>query len=294
MLAPVGGTGPSSPPPVWAARREGKEGGMSILAASAVDDVDGQPVVPLTGGGAMPLIGLGTWQMEGDDARRAVSRALEVGYRHVDTATMYGNEDQVGRALADSALSREQVFVTSKLPPQQAGRAREVLAQSLEALDLDHLDLWLVHWPPGGASPQTWTQLLEAQAEGLAAAVGVSNYSLKQIDELIAATGTAPAVNQVRFGPALWDPDLVTGHAERGVVLEGYSPFKTTDLSAPALVAIAQEHGKTPAQVVLRWHVQHAVVAIPKSTDPERIAANLDVFDFALTAEQVAALDGLG
>ncbi len=254
-----------------------------------------QPTVPLTGGGAMPLIGLGTWQSEGDDARRSVARALEVGYRHVDTATAYGNEDQVGAAIADSALSREQLFVTTKLPPDRAGEAHEVLAQSLEALDLDHLDLWLVHAPPPeGESPALWTRFLEARSEGLTAAVGVSNYSLEQIDELISATGQAPAVNQVRFGPALWDPALVAGHAERGVVLEGYSPFKTTDMDDAGLTAIAAAHGKAPGQVVLRWHVQHGVVAIPKSVHDERIAANLDVFDFALDDDQMATLDGLG
>ena len=263
---------------------------MSTPPTSSSD----QPTLPLTGGGAMPLLGLGTWQIRGDEARRAVATALEVGYRHVDTATMYGNEAEVGRAIAESDLSREQVFVTTKLPPAEAGRASEVLADSLEALDLDHLDLWLIHWPPGGASPQTWSALLQAQDEGLAAAVGVSNYSLAQIDELIAATGRAPAVNQVRFGPALWDPHLLAGHTERGVVLEGYSPFRTTDLGAPALTAIAEAHGRTAAQVVLRWHVQHGVVAIPKSADPARIAANLDVLDFELTAAQMADVDALG
>ena len=257
-----------------------------------LDSGSDQPTVPLTGGGAMPLLGLGTWQARGDDARRAVSRALEVGYRHVDTATMYGNEDQVGAAIAESALSREQVFVTTKLPPQRAEAAHEVLAQSLEALDLDHLDLWLVHAPPSeGASPRLWTRFLEARSEGLAAAVGVSNYSLAQIDELVAATGEAPAVNQVEFGPTLWDPDLVAGHAERGVVLEGYSPFKTTDMDDERLLAIAREHGRTPGQVVLRWHVQHGVVAIPKSTDDQRIADNLDVFGFTLDEDEMGVLD---
>lgn len=267
-------------------------GGTAGDTVSAGPD---QPTVPLTGGGAMPLLGLGTWQAEGDGARRAVARALEVGYRHVDTATMYGNEDQVGAAIAESALSREQLFVTSKLPPRRADAAHEVLAQSLEALDLDHLDLWLVHWPPPqGQGVALWTRFLEARTEGLAAAVGVSNFSLEQIDELVDATGEAPAVNQVEFGPSLWDPDLVAGHAERGVVLEGYSPFKSTDMEHADLLRVAEETGRTPGQVVLRWHVQHGVVAIPKSTDPGRIAANLDVFGFDLDEAQMAALDGLG
>lgn len=252
-----------------------------------------QPTVPLAGGGAMPLLGLGTWQVQGDDARRAVERALEVGYRHLDTATAYGNEAQVGEAIAASALSREQVFVTTKLPPKRADEAQEVLAQSLEALDLDHLDLWLVHAPPPqGTGPALWTRFLEARSEGLTAAVGVSNHSLAQIDELVDATGQAPAVNQVAFGPALWDPDLLAGHVERGVVLEGYSPFRTTDMDDADLARIAEGHGRTPGQVVLRWHVQHGVVAIPKSTDDQRIADNLDVFGFALDEGEMTTLDG--
>ncbi|MDM8084644.1 aldo/keto reductase [Cellulomonas cellasea] len=246
-------------------------------------------------GADIPLLGLGTWQSEGDDARRAVRDALELGYRHVDTATGYGNESLVGRGLADSGVPRDEVFLTTKLPPDAAGRERETLERSLADLGVDHVDLWLVHWPPAGAAtPSTWKQFIALRDEGLTRAIGVSNYSLAQIDELVAATGEAPAINQIPWSPGDHDPDLVAGHAERGVALEGYSPFKRTDLADPSLVEIAAAHGVTPRQVVLRWHLEHQVVVIPKSVNRDRIAANLEVTGFSLTSDEVARIDALG
>jgi 2,5-diketo-D-gluconate reductase A len=251
------------------------------------------PAVKLPDGGSMPLLGFGTWQIRGDEAYRAVRHALEAGYRHLDTATMYGNEEQVGRALRDSGVPREQVFVTTKLPPDRVGRERATLDASLRALGVDAVDLWLIHWPPSaGASVPMWRAVLKARGEGLAAAAGVSNYGAKDLDELIGATGQAPAVNQVRWGPALYDPATVAQHRERGIVLEGYSPFKTTNLKDPTLVAIAAAHGVDSARVVLRWHVQHGVVVIPKSVTPERIASNAQL-DFTLTDAEMAAIDAL-
>ncbi len=242
----------------------------------------------------VPLLGLGTWQSDGDDAYRAVRHALDVGYRHVDTATGYGNEDQVGRGIAASRVDRADVFVTSKLPPDAAGRERETLENSLRLLGTDHLDLWLVHWPPNAqATPSTWQAFRELRDEGLVRAIGVSNYSLDQIDELVAATGEAPAINQIPWSPRDHDPALVAGHAQRGVALEGYSPFKRTDTSDPVLAEVARDHGVSVQQVVLRWHLQHRVVVIPKSVTPERIEANLDVLGFTLTDEEVARIDGL-
>ncbi len=242
----------------------------------------------------MPLLGLGTWEARGDEAYDAVRRALEVGYRHVDTATMYRNEQQVGRAIADSAVPRAEVFVTTKLPQGNAGRERETLDESLAALGVDQLDLWLIHWPPGGrASPAVWEQLLEAQRAGLVRAVGVSNYSLAQIDELERASGVLPAVNQIEWSPALYDEQTLAGHRERGVQLEGYSPLKTVDLRDPRLLGIAAAQGVTAAQVVIRWHVQHEVVVIPKSSDPARIAENADVAGFSLSDDDMSALDSL-
>jgi diketogulonate reductase-like aldo/keto reductase len=240
----------------------------------------------------MPLLGLGTWQARGGDVVDAVRTALERGYRLLDTATMYRNERQVGQALAESGLPRDELFVTTKLPQGNAGRERETLAESLEALGLDHVDLWLIHWPPGGrARPDVWERLLALQAEGRALDVGVSNYSLAQIDELERATGRLPAVNQVEWSPALFDGHVLEEHRRRGVQLEGYSPLRATNLRDPRLARIAGAHGVTPAQVVLRWHVEHRIVAIPKSTNPARIAENAAIFDFALTAAEVAELD---
>jgi 2,5-diketo-D-gluconate reductase A len=254
----------------------------------------GQPTVALDQAGAMPLVGLGTWQMTGARCQAAVRSALEVGYRHIDTATIYRNEREVGRAVRDSGIAREQVFVTTKLPPSDAGRERRTLDNSLRALAMDHVDLWLVHWPPRGrALVSTWKELLAVRDQGLARAVGVSNYSTAQLDELIGATGAAPQVNQIPWAPTRYDAALLGEHRRRGVVLEGYSPFKNTDLRHPVLVEIAARYGVTPAQVVLRWHLEHEVVVIPKSATPERIAANFDVFGFSLTNEELGRIDGL-
>jgi diketogulonate reductase-like aldo/keto reductase len=250
--------------------------------------------VKLGGGTSMPLLGFGTWRLRGEEAYRAVRDALDAGYRHVDTATMYGNEAEVGRALRDSGVPREQVFVTTKLPAENARREAGTLEASLRALGVDAVDLWLIHWPPGGAGVPVWRELLAAEQSGRARAVGVSNYSLSQLDELTAATGRTPAVNQIRWGPSLHDPEILAGHRERGVVLEGYSPFKTTNLADPVLARVAAAHGVDPARVVLRWHVQHGVVVIPKSSRAERIRTNGDIGGFVLTDDEMAAIDGLG
>jgi diketogulonate reductase-like aldo/keto reductase len=247
--------------------------------------------VNLNSGGALPLLGFGTWQLRGDAAYRAALAALEAGYRHIDTATMYGNEDEVGRALRDSGVPRDDVFVTTKLPPERAGREDETLAASLRALGLDAVDLWLIHWPPR-RSVQVWERFVAARTDGRARAIGVSNYDLGEIDELTAATGVTPAVNQIRFGPALYDAKLVAGHRERGVVVEGYSPFKTTNLRDRTLVRIAEAHDADPARVVLRWHLQRGIVVIPKSARPERIARNFDL-SFELTEAELIEIDGL-
>jgi diketogulonate reductase-like aldo/keto reductase len=192
----------------------------------------------------------------------------------LDTARVYRNEDEVGRAVRDIGIAREDVFITTKLPPDRAGRARETLSASLADLDTEYVDLWLIHWPPGGASPETWRALVAARREGRARAVGVSNYSIAQIDELIESTGEAPAVNQVKWSPSLHDPVELAAHRERGVVPEGYSPFKSTSLRHPTLVEIANAHGVTPAQVMIQWHVQHGIVVIPKTARLDRLKTN--------------------
>ncbi|WP_230393375.1 aldo/keto reductase [Plantactinospora alkalitolerans] len=255
-----------------------------------------QPTAQLPGEVRMPMLGFGTWQISGQKAYEAVREALDVGYRHIDTATMYGNEDEVGRAIRDSGVAREDVFLTTKLPPERAGRERETIAASLAALDTGYVDLWLIHWPPGNdrASIATWRELLAVRDEGLVQTVGVSNYDTIELDVLIEATEEAPAVNQVRWGPALHDPRRLAENQERGVVLEGYSPLKTTDLRDPVLVEIARAHGVTPSQVVLRWHIDHGIVAIPKSATPSRIRENFDIFGFSLGDDELRQLDAMG
>jgi 2,5-diketo-D-gluconate reductase A len=252
--------------------------------------------VSFANGGEIPVVGFGTWQITGQTCRDAVRTALRSDYRHIDTATMYRNEAEVGAAWQDSGLPRDEIFLTTKLPPERARQARRVLEQSLHNLGTDHVDLWLVHWPPRSddALAALWTEFVAARDAGLTRYIGVSNCSAAQIDLLVRTGVEAPVLNQIPFGPNDWDADLVTAHADRGVVVEGYSGFKRTDLKAPALVAAAEAHGVTVPQVVVRWHVQHGVVVIPKSKTPERIAANIDVDGFTLTADEMAAIDGLG
>jgi 2,5-diketo-D-gluconate reductase A len=254
------------------------------------------PAVALRGGGQLPMIGFGTWKLRADNAREAVRAALAAGYRHLDTATMYANEDEVGEALADSGLERYEVFVTTKIRPSDAGRARKVLQASLRALRTDYLDLWLVHWPPPRTvdSRQLWNEVLEVQADGYVRDVGVSNYSLPQLDDLTKSSGQTPAVNQIDWGPTFYDPTVLAGHAERRIAVEGYSPLKNTDLDDPVLAKIAAAHGVSTAQVVLRWHLEHGITVIPKSARPERIAANFDLLGFSLTAAEIAAIDKMG
>jgi diketogulonate reductase-like aldo/keto reductase len=247
----------------------------------------------LTSGAAMPLLGFGTWQITGNECYDAVRSALDVGYRHIDTATVYRNEEEVGRALGASGVPRDDVFVTSKVPPH-ADDPRKTLETSLQKLGTDHLDLWLIHWTEGESIHEDlWQALLEAQQAGKVRDVGVSNYSLDQLDRLAEASGRQPAVNQIEWAPTLYDAEVERGHAERGVVLEGYSALKNSDLDDPVLRDVAEAHAVTPAQVVLRWHLEHGVVVIPKSANPDRIAANFAITDFSLSPEDVARIDAL-
>jgi 2,5-diketo-D-gluconate reductase A len=252
------------------------------------------PVADLGGGVAMPMVGFGTWQLGGRRGYEAIRSALDAGYRHIDTATMYRNESEVGRAIKDSKLDRGDVFITTKLPPGKADRARATLSDSLTALGTDHVDLWLVHWPPRGrTSVLLWREFLALRDEGLCRRVGVSNYSIAQIDELIAATGERPAVNQIPWSPAQYDPALLAAHADRGVHVEGYSPLKGTRLRDPVLAEIAARHHVTAAQVVLRWHLELGITVIPKSARRDRIESNLDLFGFSLSPDDMARLSRL-
>jgi 2,5-diketo-D-gluconate reductase A len=252
------------------------------------------PEVDLGGGAAMPMVGFGTWQLGGRHGYEAIRYALDIGYRHIDTATMYRNEREVGQAIRDSGLDRGQVFVTTKLLPGSAGRARTALAESLRALGMDYVDLWLIHWPPRRQdSAPLWREFLALRDEGLCRSVGVSNYDIAQIDELIAATGERPAVNQIPWSLSQYDAALLAAHADRGVAVEGYSPLKGTRLRDPVLAEIAARHQVTPAQVVLRWHLDHGITVIPKSAKPDRIRSNFDLFTFSLTPAEVTRLDHL-
>ncbi|MER7003384.1 aldo/keto reductase [Dactylosporangium sp. NPDC000555] len=252
------------------------------------------PAVELAPGVSLPTIGFGTWQITGQSAYESTRTALDVGYRHIDTATMYGNEEQIGRALRDSGLERSEVFITTKLPPSHAGRERQTIEASLKALGVDYVDLWLIHWPPSrGKSLPTWTSFLEQRDAGRIRAAGVSNYDTALVDELIRETGETPVVNQVPWSPAQHEPEFLDDMRERRVVVEGYSSLKNTPLNDPRLVAIASAHGVTVPQVVLRWQLHHDIVIIPKSAREARMRENLAVLGFALTAEEIATIDAL-
>jgi 2,5-diketo-D-gluconate reductase A len=260
-----------------------------------MSDAHDVPVMPLRGGAEMPMLGFGTWRLRGRQGCESVRYALQTGYRHIDTASMYANEDEVGRALRDSGVERKDVFITTKLRPADAGRERAVLKASLRALGTDYVDLWLVHWPPRARAERrhVWHEFLALAAEGLARAVGVSNYSIAQIDDLITATGEAPAVNQVHWDPRRYDAGFLAASRDRGVAVEGYSPLKDTNLSDPVLTEIAAAHEVSAAQVVLRWHIEHQIVVIPRSSNPSRIAANFDIFGFSLDPGEMERIDAL-
>ena len=248
----------------------------------------------LAGGGRIPLLGLGTWQIKGAEASQAVVWALEAGYRHIDTAAVYGNEAEVGAGLRDSDVNRDEVFITTKMPGGATGREAATLQESLRKLGTEHVDLWLIHWPSdGGADVQMWQALIDANKQGLATAIGVSNYSLDMIDELVTATGVTPSVNQIEWSPLLFHQATADGHRERGIVVEGYSALRGGTLDHTTIVEIANQHEKSPAQVIIRWHLQHEIVVIPKSVKRERIVENAQVADFELTDEEMTTLDSL-
>ena len=254
-----------------------------------------EDAVTFDSGGRMPLLGFGTWQIRGREATSATEAALDAGYRHVDTATIYENEGEVGRALKNSGVARDEVFVTTKCPPHLAGRELDTLERSLELLGTDHVDLWLIHWTPEhGVGLDMWEKFVEARERGLARDIGVSNYYAVQIDELTAKSGVAPVVNQIKWSPLLFKPGVVEEHRERGVALEGYSGLRGGTLENPTIKETARKLGRTPAQVIVRWHLQHGIIAIPKSRNVDRIRSNADVGGFELSADDMAAIDALG
>jgi len=249
--------------------------------------------VELAGGSRLPMLGLGVWQVpDGPACVNAVRWALELGYRHIDTAQAYGNEASVGRALRDSGVPRDEVFVTTKFYPGRRDPVAEA-EQSLRRLGVDQVDLYLVHWPRGGPL-RAWRGMERARERGLAKSVGVSNFSARELEEVIAAGTVPPAVNQVQFSALQYRRGLLEACLQRGIVLEAYSPLGTgRHLSNKVVADIAAQAGRTPAQVLLRWCVQHGVPVIPKSTHRERISENAQIFDFTLTGQDMAALDAL-
>ena len=261
------------------------------MAARAVTS-DGRARL-LADGNEIPLLGLGVWQVpNGPEAENAVRWALELGYRHIDTAQAYGNEQSVGRALRDSGVAREEVFVTTKFYPARKDPEAEA-QRSLERLGVDQLDLYIIHWPRGGPT-WAWPGMERAHQSGYARSIGVSNFSVRELDELLSVAETRPLVNQVQFSPFEHRRALLDACEERTVALEAYSPLGTgRHLSDGRVRQIAQRVGRTPAQVLLRWSVQRDLVVIPKSTHRERIEENAQIFDFALSDEDMAALDAL-
>ena len=261
------------------------------MTAGAVT-ADGRARV-LADGNEIPLLGLGVWQVpNGPECENAVRWALELGYRHVDTAQAYGNEESVGRALRDSGVPREEVFITTKFYPAREDPEAEAQG-SLERLGVDQVDLYIIHWPQAGPT-WAWPGMERAHERGYARSIGVSNFSVGELDELMSVAETRPVVNQVQFSPFKYRRKLLEACDERGVALEAYSPLGTGQhLSDERVRRIAERVGRTPAQVLLRWCVQLDLVVIPKSTHRERIEENAQIFDFTLSAEDMAALDAL-
>jgi diketogulonate reductase-like aldo/keto reductase len=253
--------------------------------------------VKLRNGVEMPMLGLGVWQSApGEETRRAVAEALAAGYRHVDTARAYRNEADVGAAIRESGVERRDVFVTTKLWNADHGydKALRAVDRSLESLGMEEVDLYLVHWPVEGLRRDTWRAMERILADGKARAIGVSNYTARHLEEVLADARVPPAVNQVEFNPFLFQKDLLAQCRRAGVQLEAYAPLvRAHKMEHPVVQRTARKHGRTPAQVLLRWGLQRGLVVIPKSVRPERIRENCDLYGFELDAEDMAALDGL-
>jgi 2,5-diketo-D-gluconate reductase A len=257
------------------------------------------PAIPLNTGATIPQVGLGTWPLDDAQAADAVAAGIEAGYRHVDTATRYGNEAGVGEGIRRSGIDREELFVTTKLDGQFQGsdRAIDGIRAALERLGTSYVDLLLIHWPLPARDEfvSTWRTFERLHADGLARAIGVSNFKPAHLDRLIAETSVVPAVNQIQISPAITRLEQRAYDDAHGIVTQSWSPLGGGSgvrslLSEPVIVEVADRLGRTPAQVVLRWHVQQGLVVIPKSSDPARLAQNLDLFSFELSPDDMASL----
>lgn len=258
------------------------------------------PSVTLNDGNSIPQLGFGVFRVDPDEAERIVSDALEAGYRHIDTAAVYGNEIGVGKAIAASGIPRDELFVTTKLWNSDQGTrsAFDAIDLSLEKLGLDRVDLYLIHWPRPDLDKyvESWRALETMKSDGRATSIGVSNFTPAHLDRVIAESDTVPAVDQVELHPTFAQRELRDYAAQKGIAIESWGPLgqgKYDLFGMPAVAAAAAELGVTPAQVVLRWHLQNGLIVFPKTTNADRMRQNIDVFGFELDAEQMAALDAL-
>jgi 2,5-diketo-D-gluconate reductase A len=263
--------------------------------SSTTDQV---PNIPLGGGVEIPQLGFGVFQVPPEETAEVTTRAFATGYRHIDTAKAYRNEAEVGQAFHASGLAREDVFITTKCFNDDHGydQARAACKRSLGQLELEHIDLYLIHWPVPSQDlyVETWQAFIELQQEGLVRAIGVSNFQPDHLRRIVDETGVTPAVNQIELHPRLQQAGLRREHADRGIVTEAWSPLAQGQvLDDPVLTEIAQAHGKTSGQVVLRWHIQLGNVIFPKSVTAERIEENFDIFDFELTPEEMERIESL-
>jgi diketogulonate reductase-like aldo/keto reductase len=252
----------------------------------------------LNNGVKMPWLGLGVWKVaEGEEVERTVKAALHVGYRSIDTAAIYGNEEGVGRAIKESGVPREELFITTKVWNSAQGYDSTLNAfeESRRKLGLDYLDLYLVHWPVQGKYKDTWKALEKLYRDGVVKAIGVSNFHVHHLEDLLTEAEIVPAVNQVEYHPRLAQRELLQFCRDKGIQLEAWSPLMQGGelLTHPTILEIGRKYGKSAAQVILRWDLQNGVVTIPKSTNEARIAENADLFDFELSADDMAAIDAL-